>query len=288
VNITFYDSIKPYKEKIEPILLKEEAKHNVILGVLNQLSTNIADLSNIFMCTVEEGDKPVLVFLRTHPHNLLIAGNPNQTEAISFAVQKFAENGFTFPGVTGEKQLAEFFAEEWKRATGIEGNVGMKQGIYKLVKLNPIKATSGYLRQAVPEDAPLVAEWTHEFTEYTLDTLTSEECQERANDYIKQKSLYLWIDQNRPVSMVKWARPTKNGIVVTLVYTPDEERGKGYASSSVHAFSKLLLEKYEFCSLYTDLANPTSNSIYQKIGYEWVCESIMIQFGISTKGELVV
>ncbi len=288
MNIVYYDTVKPFKEKIEPILVKEEAKHNVILGIVNQLTQNEIDPEKLFMCTVEDANQTSLIFLRTHPHNLLIAGKPDQTEAISIAVNQFAEDGLVFPGITGEKSLADLFAEKWKQVTGIEGYVGIKQGIYKLTKLNPIKSMTGYLRQAVKEDAPLVAEWIKAFTEYTMDNLTFEECQLRANDYIKQQSLYLWIDQNQPVSMVKWARPTKKGIVVSLVYTPDAERGKGYASSSVHTFSKQLLDKYQFCSLYTDLMNPTSNSIYQKIGYEWVCESIMIQFGINPKGELVI
>ncbi|QFK71659.1 hypothetical protein F7984_10675 [Pradoshia sp. D12] len=288
MNIVFYDTIKPFKDKVEPILLKEEVKHNVILGLVNKLIQNPSDTIKLFICTVEVKDQTVLIFLRTHPHNLLIAGDPNQKEAISFAVNKFVEEGFMFPGITGEKQLAHLFADEWKCVTGIEGSIGVEQGIYKLTKLNSVQITKGYLRMAGHEDAPLVADWIKKFTKYTVDNLTYEDCQARANDYIKEKSLHLWIDQNRPVSMVKWARPTQNGIVVSLVYTPDEERGKGYASSAVHTFSKQLLENYLFCSLYTDLSNPTLNSIYQKIGYEWVCESSMIQFGINQKGELVI
>ena len=288
MNIAFYETVQSFKDKIEPILLKDEAKHNVILGLVNQLEQNLLELSNLFMCTVEEGDQSILIFLRTHPNNLLIAGEPVGQKAISYAVQKFAEAGLKFPGVTGEKLLAELFAEEWKNVTGIESFIGMQQGIYKLTKLNPIPVNQGYLRQAVPTDTTLVSKWIKEFSDYTVESPSYEECHEKAIEYIRQQSLYLWIEQNRPVSMVKWARPTKNGIVVTLVYTPDEDRGKGYASSSVHTFSKQLLEQYSFCSLYTDLTNPTSNSIYQKIGYEWVCESIMIQFGINPKGELVI
>ena len=288
MQIVFYDSVGLFKQKIETILLKDEAKYNVILGIVNQLDKNPIEPANLLMCTVEERDRAELIFLRTHPHNLLIASDCYRQETISFAVKKFSEAGFMFPGVTGEKGLAEMFAKEWKQATAIETYIGMQQGIYKLTKLKPITFTEGHLRQAVPEDQPLVAKWVKEFTEYTVESLSMEQCQEKATEYIEQQSLYLWIVQNLPVSMVKSARATNNGIVVTLVYTPDIERGKGYASSSVYTFSKQLLENYSFCSLYTDLSNPTSNSIYQKIGYEWVCESIMIQFGVNSEGELVI
>jgi predicted GNAT family acetyltransferase len=64
------------------------------------------------------------------------------------------------------------------------------------------------------------------------------------------------------------------------VYTPPEWRGKGYASACVAALSQLCLDSgYQFCMLYTDLANPTSNSIYQKIGYQPIGESREYRFG---------
>lgn len=65
------------------------------------------------------------------------------------------------------------------------------------------------------------------------------------------------------------------------VYTPREKRGKGYASACVAAMSQLLLNQgRKYCFLYTDLANPTSNHIYQAIGYEPVCDADMYRFGV--------
>ena len=70
------------------------------------------------------------------------------------------------------------------------------------------------------------------------------------------------------------SRPTSHGIAVSLVYTPRELRNCGYASACVAALSQQLLDAgWEFCTLYTDLANSTSNSIYQRIGYRPVCDS---------------
>ena len=288
MQIVFYDSGGLFKQKIETILLKDEAKYNVILGIVNQLDKNPIEPANLLMCTVEERDRAELIFLRTLPHNLLIAGESVTKELITFAVHKFKEEGFKFPGVTGEKQVAEQFAEEWKKATGIEHSIGMEQGIYKLTELSSIPLTKGHLRLAVQSDHLLVSNWIQEFSEYTVESPSYEDCKKMAEEYIQQQSLYIWVDHDEPVSMVKKARPTQNGIVITLVYTPKEHRRKGYASSSVFSLSKQLLNEYAFCSLYTDLKNPTSNSIYKKIGYQWVCESVMIQFGINPRGELIV
>ena len=66
---------------------------------------------------------------------------------------------------------------------------------------------------------------------------------------------------------------------------PPAQRKRGYASACVATLSHLLLNRgYEFCMLYTDLTNPTSNAIYQAIGYEPVIDSTMYRFGTELHG----
>ena len=87
----------------------------------------------------------------------------------------------------------------------------------------------------------------------------------------KQKA-YLW-DSEIPVSIACSTRSTPNGVGINMVYTPPEHRKKGYASACVAALSQKLLDKgYKFCFLFTDLSNPTSNKIYQDIGYQPVAD----------------
>jgi len=62
------------------------------------------------------------------------------------------------------------------------------------------------------------------------------------------------------------------------VYTPPAYRRRGYASACGAALSQLILDAgRRFCFLYTDLANPTSNQIYQQIGYEHVSYVIVLR-----------
>ncbi len=99
-----------------------------------------------------------------------------------------------------------------------------------------------------------------------------EEARKMAVQRIEVGDVYLW-DDGGPVSMAFRARPTPHGYTVTGVYTPPELRGRGYASACVAALSQRLLESgKQFCNLFTDLANPVSNSIYMKIGYKPVCD----------------
>ena len=95
---------------------------------------------------------------------------------------------------------------------------------------------------------------------------------EKVRNLLNAKTLYVWED-DIPVSQAAAGRKTLNGVVVNAVYTPPHYRGKGYATSCVANLSRHLLESgYKFCSLFTDLGNPVSNSIYRKIGYQPVCD----------------
>lgn len=80
--------------------------------------------------------------------------------------------------------------------------------------------------------------------------------------------------------MAALARETWTGIAVNAVYTPPEERGRGYASACVAALSQHALDGgRDFCMLFTDATNATSNRIYERIGYRFVCDSEEWRFG---------
>jgi predicted GNAT family acetyltransferase len=93
----------------------------------------------------------------------------------------------------------------------------------------------------------------------------------------KTAGVVLW-DDGETVSLAGFGSPTPNGIRIGPVYTSPEHRRRGYASSLVAELSEQLLGERRFCFLYTDLANPTANRIYEQIGYKRVCESAEIVF----------
>ena len=79
--------------------------------------------------------------------------------------------------------------------------------------------------------------------------------------------------------MAAWSGKTPNGVRVNLVYTPPSLRSRGYATTCVGALTRRLLEQgNRFCFLFTDLANPTSNSIYQQLGYRPVSDTASYAF----------
>lgn len=120
-------------------------------------------------------------------------------------------------------------------------------------------------------DLPIITPWAAAFFQEAHLTDPSDPRQV-ARDKVGQGSVFLW-DEGRPVSMAAWAGRTARGVRINFVYTPPEYRKRGYASACVADLTQCLLDEGQaFCCLYTDLANPTSNRIYQAIGYRSVCD----------------
>ena len=123
-----------------------------------------------------------------------------------------------------------------------------------------------------------MTQWIVAFSESIGEPVDVDSAKSNAQQYIKDGQLYIWADGG-PVSIATETRPTRNGTTISTVYTPPEYRGKGYATSCVWSLTKkLLASRYSFCSLYTDLSNPTSNSIYTKIGYVPLGDALSFDF----------
>jgi predicted GNAT family acetyltransferase len=151
--------------------------------------------------------------------------------------------------------------------------------IYELRQVTPAPSTPGRFRVAAEADVPLVASWTRRFIEEALPNDDPNVADEAAKRRIRGGEMFLWEDGGRPVSMAAKSRPMNRGITVNMVYTPPDLRGRGYATACVAALSQHLLDEgWKFCVLFTDLSNPTSNSIYQKIGYRPVCDFDQLGF----------
>jgi len=130
---------------------------------------------------------------------------------------------------------------------------------------------------------PLLLEWMVAFGEEVLEENDPGRAEARdAVEYrlgAEEGGFELWEDGGEVVSLSGWGGPTPNGIRIGPVYTPPERRGRGYATALVAELSQALLDRgRRFCFLYTDLANPTSNAIYERIGYGKIAESAMVAF----------
>jgi hypothetical protein len=139
------------------------------------------------------------------------------------------------------------------------------------------------MRLQAPDDTELLVEWLQAFEAEALHSLDEDE--DRARQIVEHRlaaeraGLMLWEDEGELVSVAGFGGETPNGIRIGPVYTPPDLRSRGYATALVAQLSsQLLAEGRRFCFLYTDLANPTSNAIYERIGYVRICDSAEIAF----------
>ena len=136
---------------------------------------------------------------------------------------------------------------------------------------NPTSLPDGRMRPATADDRPRLNAWADSFAEHagTDDPRAGADVIEGV---LRDGEIYLWEDDG-PRSMAAWVRPTRNGASISLVYTPPEHRGRGYASGLVAGISQALLDRgRRFTTLFTDQKNPTSNKIYARIGYQAICD----------------
>jgi predicted GNAT family acetyltransferase len=131
------------------------------------------------------------------------------------------------------------------------------------------------MREAVPADVPVVLDCVRAFADEALGDAPQVEDAEtsyRRREADPDGAWLLW-DDGGPVSLAAYGNPTPTGTRVGPVYTPPELRGRGYATSLVAELTtERLASGLAFCFLFTNLANPTSNAIYARIGYEPVAD----------------
>lgn len=283
MEINYFSKESDFLSRVAVLLEKDEARYGLVQGIANQLVDNPHAYGSVdpWFCTVSDKTGIHAVAMRTPPYNVLLAhfsGDPDSSaRLLADSISRFSKS---IPGVVGEKEIADPFAEYWCDAQGVAVNGKQSQRIYRLVKLNRIILAKGRFRPATEEDKGLVLKWTHSFQDEVFASVNRDEPVRDITGKIAKKEIFLWED-DLPVSMAAKSRPTSKGMTVNYVYTPPELRRQGYATSCVFMACRDILDSgYEFCTLYADLANPISNSIYRRIGFKEVCDSVMYTFSI--------
>jgi predicted GNAT family acetyltransferase len=173
------------------------------------------------------------------------------------------------PGVTGARDSTTAFAEAWSARTGQTLTIRRAMRMYRLEKLNrPQQVPGEATLAAAPGDVELVADWFAAFHDEAQIQAPSEDWVRLAERRIAAGQIHLWRDRDAPVSLAGVSAPAAGVARVGPVYTPVPARRSGYgAAATAEATAAALAAGAEHVVLYTDLANPTSNSIYQAVGF---------------------
>jgi predicted GNAT family acetyltransferase len=283
MDVRAVSDAREFLQRAEGVLMRDEARHNLILGLAGTLISR-PELYPVHELWVVETESSVVgAALRTPPYNLIV-GDPLADGAAEVLAESLATASAELPGVVANRPHSEAFAGRWTAVTGAEATLHMAQGVYALHVVREVRVATGRARAATEADEELLVPWLQAFSREALPEPNRDESRLRQMLLARlsggpDEGLRLWEAGGEPVSMAGFGGPTPNGIRIGPVYTPPDHRGNGYATSLVAEVSKRQLSRgRRFCFLYTDLANPTSNSIYERIGYERVCESAEFGF----------
>jgi predicted GNAT family acetyltransferase len=272
-----------FGRRVEPFLVAREAENCLALGIISGLPSS-SELADVFLAALEQGGAVMGIALMTPPHNLVVSRVvPEELSADALGILAYELRSIheRVPGVIGPAAVSRAFAEAWREVSGQPFRAGLKQRIYQAETVRPVVGVPGQLRRAGAGDRDVLARWIAAFNR---EALAGEEPLD-AGRWVDgaltspARGVDLWVDQE-PVSLVGHHGWTPRGVRVGPVYTPPEHRRRGYASAATAAVTRQLLDcgrRYVF--LFTDLANPTSNHIYQEIGYQPVGDVDVYRFG---------
>lgn len=218
-------------------------------------------------------------YLRTPPYPpLLTRGTPRASAELARML------GDAVTGVRGERAAALAYAEAWRERTGGQVEVGRDTRLYRLGELTPrTPAPPGRARVAGTADRALVLRWREEFAR---DARTPMPGGERlVDDALAYGGRVLWeLPDGEPVAIAGFTPPADGTSRVVAVYTPEGHRGRGYAGAATAAATRAALEAGATeVVLFTDLANPVSNALYQKLGYVPVRDFAELQFFVGVR-----
>ncbi len=285
LKLSRFEDVRAFYNRAEAFLVEHEAEHNLLLGLCTTLMLTDTYRDQPYLAYAADEDRIVGLALRTPPNNLIVSLMKDVAAVRLIAEDAYAVYGSELRGVTGPQVSSKPFAAAWQTVTGIPYQLKMKQGTYKLEAVRHPVGIAGEMRPAELEQRDLLVQWMSDFAAEAVDPISVEEAERNIDIRLESdpslRGLRVWWDGGEPVSMAGYGGRTPNGIRIGPVYTPPALRKRGYASALTAALSQELLDSgRKFCFLFTDLGNPTSNRIYQQIGYRAVCDVDEYRFGV--------
>lgn len=276
-QFSIYDDIRKIPLEVDVFLESEPAINNIALGIFSRIRTNPESFANYKIFIISDKDQVCAYAHHIQPYPVILA-NASPEASLSLA-QSLREQNQSVPAVHGLTHVVDSFMKGWPELVSRELK-RETQGLYRLDQVIPAPKTAAVFGLANLDDLPLLMEWHNAFCRETGDFRMSEAAlQNLIQSRIEARDLFLLRLDARPVSMASITRKIKEGRVISFIYTPPEDRGHGYAAELTATLSALCLENgHRFCCLFTQMENPISNKIYQKVGYQWVDEFLLVKF----------
>ena len=269
-----FEDAAEFRRRAAPLLDADPAGHSIMLGVLRGIERGRYDEHGLWLASLD--GEPQAAVTRTPPFNLLLA-RPRTPAALAPLAARVRADDPGAAGVNGAMPEAEAFADAW----GEPWNVRMRMRLHSLRAATAVPAAAGRMRAATGADLPLLLAWMEAFaTEAGIQGNAEQRAASIRARLGEPEGIVLWEDGGVAVAFAGSGETSPGVARIGPVYTPPDRRRNGYATALVHDLTAALLRRgVGLCLLYTDLANPTSNAIYARIGYRPVLDAVEIEFG---------
>jgi GNAT superfamily N-acetyltransferase len=262
---------------VTPFLERREAQHNLQLGLRDRLESDrhaFGPVDPRLFAVRDDGGDVIAAATQTPPFGLILS-EIDADGVVEALVERLSADGLDLPAALGPVARVQQFARLWAERTGTAAHVAIEQRIYEATHVER-PDVEGAFRRYAEADRDLAVAWIEAFFDEAIPGSPLADGERFVTE--RRESLWFWDAGGKHASIAGQSGDTPNGSRVGPVYTPPELRGRGYGSAVTAALTAHLLETRRFCFLFTDLANPTSNSIYQRIGYRPVTDVTMWRF----------
>lgn len=271
------DDIDAYADKVWDVLAADPTENTVALTVIEQVRAgrSWSEQPNLFGWYDADGVSGAVSW--TPPYGLLLAVVP--TVAVDELVAQLRARGAALPGVNGVPVIADAFARAWTAGSPLQATTEMRSRLYVLDALRtPEPAPPGRPRAAISADLDVAVAWWVAFQGETHGPAV--DGAQVVRDRVEHGLLWLWEDPAGTVVSLAGRNRAAAGVArIGPVYTPPEHRRRGYGAAVTAACTAAALQQdAKQVVLFTDLANPTSNAIYQRIGYVPVRDQHVVRF----------
>ncbi|WP_020523996.1 GNAT family N-acetyltransferase [Catelliglobosispora koreensis] len=273
MRLTSHDDLESFAALVLPWLAADPVRNNVLATIIqSRLDGTVPIEPGIQLWHVSSDDGAIVgAAVRTPPMPLLLSTmTPDAAQVIAREAAAQQVSGFN-----GTRETAQAIAEQV--ADGAPVRLARRTGRYRLGAVIAPAWPAGAAGLATPDDLWLVQGWCEEFMR------DIGEAGEPVDEAVLRRKIddgrfWLWRDgHGRAKSMAAWTEPAAGVVRINYVYTPSFLRGRGYASALTAHIGQSILDRGHEAMLYADAANPVSNKIYQRIGFELLDETAYFQ-----------
>lgn len=275
MHVRFHTDLDEFVSIAVPLFQRDPVLHTVELTLLRGATL---DAESPLLVTIWDNGRSVGAALQTPPQPLLCTGlPPNSIATVADAVMRMRPD---LPGVRGVRDSALSFAHCWQAGSG--ATVAAEEGD-RLYRLGAPRwpQVPGASHLGTDDDHDLLVEWLCAFA---AEAFHHDPDPARAESAIAASAAagdvyHLWTVDGAPVSLAGVRRPASGVARIGPVYTPEPLRGNGYGSAATASAARWAHSVgADDVVLFADVANPVSNAIYRRMGFESVADTVRVAF----------